>query len=63
MGHGTSPSMSVSVGTGRSSMGQTGSPVARSKTNVKPCLVICATALMGLPSTAMSMRFGAAGRS
>ena len=63
VGQGTSPAMSVSVGTGRSSIGQTGSPVTRSKTNVNPCFVICATALIGRPSTVMSIRFGAAGRS
>ena len=32
VGDRTSPSRSVSVSTGRSSMGQTGSPVTRSKT-------------------------------
>ena len=32
-------------GTGRSSMGHSGSPVARSKTYVNACFVICATAL------------------
>ena len=32
-------------GTGRSSIGQTGSPVTRSNVYTKPCLVICATAL------------------
>ena len=53
----------VDCGTGRSSMGQTGSPVARSKTKVNPCLVTCATALIGRPSTVMSMRLGAAGGS
>ena len=30
-------------GTGRSSIGQIGSPVSRLKTKTKPCLVACAT--------------------
>ena len=62
-GQTASPGMSVSVGTGRSSMGQTGSPVTRSKTYRNPCLLTCANALTGRPSTSMSTRFGAAGKS
>jgi hypothetical protein len=50
-------------GTGRSSIGQIGRPVARSNVNTSPCLVTCATALIVCPSTVMSSRFGAAGRS
>ena len=45
-------------GTGRSSMGQTGSPVTRSKTYANACLVTCTTALIGRPSTVMSARIG-----
>ena len=50
-------------GTGRSSIGQTGSPVARSNTKTNACLVSWATALIGRPSTVMSIRIGAAGGS
>ena len=53
----------VEGGTGRSSIGHTGLPVTRSKTNVKPVFVICATALIGLPSTLISHSTGAPGRS
>ncbi len=63
MGHTNSPGMSVSVGTGRSSMGHTGSPVTRSKTYRNPCLLTWASALIGRPSTSMSTRLGAAGKS
>ena len=63
VGHTSSPGMSVSVGTGRSSMGHTGSPVTRSNTYRNPCLLTWASALMGRPSTSMSTRFGAAGKS
>ena len=63
VGQGASPSRSVAVSTGRSSIGQSGSPVTRSNMKTKPCLVICATAFTGRPSTTMSTRFGAAGRS
>ena len=38
-------------GTGRSSIGHTGAPVTRSKTNAKPCFVSCTTASMRRPST------------
>jgi hypothetical protein len=53
----------VDCGTGRSTIGQIGSPVSRSSTKTKPCLVIWASSLRGLPSTTTSMRVGAAGRS
>ena len=59
----TSPSRSVSVATGSSSMGHTGSPVTQSKTYTNPCLLTWATALISRPSTVMSSRLGAAGRS
>src|SRR5581483_3871105 len=55
---GTSP-----FGTGRSSIGQTGSPVTRSKTYRKASLVGKATALIALPLTLMSARIGADERS
>ena len=45
-------------GTGRSSIGHTGSPVTRSKTYVNACLLTCATALISRPSTVMSARIG-----
>ena len=48
----------VDCGTGRSSIGQTGSPVTRSNTYVNACLLTIATALIGRPSTVMSTRFG-----
>jgi hypothetical protein len=50
-------------GTGRSSMGQSGRPVTRSKTKTNPCLVTWATAFTRRPLTVTSARFGAAGRS
>jgi hypothetical protein len=50
-------------GTGRSSIGHTGSPVARSRTKMNPCSVSWATALIGRPSTVMSARMGAVGGS
>ena len=49
--------------TGRSSMGHTGSPVTRSKTYSHVCLLGWATALISRPSTVMSTRIGAHGRS
>src|SRR5882762_701044 len=55
---GTSP-----FGTGRSSMGQMGSPVSRLKTYKKACLVGCATALTSFPLTVMSTSIGAQGMS
>ena len=45
VGHACSPSTSL-AGTGRSSIGQTGLPVTRSKTKANPCLVSCTTASM-----------------
>src|SRR5438045_2415200 len=36
-------------------------PVTRSNTYTKACLVTCATALISVPSTVMSIRLGAAG--
>src|SRR5436190_23845599 len=50
-------------GTGRSTIGQTGSPVTRSNTKVSACLVTCATALIGLPFTVTSTSIGGAGTS
>ncbi len=50
-------------GTGRSSIGHTGLPVTRSNTQVKPVLVIWATALIGLPSTLISHNTARPGRS
>ena len=50
-------------GTERSSIGQTGAPVTRSNTQVKPCLLTMATALMSRPATVRSTRLGAAGKS
>ena len=55
---GTSPR-----GTGRSSIGQTGSPVTRSSTYSQPCFDGCASAFTGRPSTVMSARIGAQGMS
>src|SRR5579872_151944 len=55
---GTSP-----CGTGRSSMGQMGSPFSRLKTYKNACFVGCATALMILPFTVMSTSIGAQGMS
>src|SRR5436190_1627406 len=51
----------VDCGTGFSSIGHTGAPLRRSSTYVKPCLLTCASALIGLPLTLMSTRIGAAG--
>ncbi len=50
-------------GTGRSSIGQIGSPVSRLNTNRKACLVGCAMALMVRPFICMSNRIGAQDRS
>src|SRR3954468_16134574 len=55
---GTSP-----LGTGRSSIGQIGSPVSRLTTYSHACLVGCATALIVRPLTVMSTRIGAHGMS
>ena len=48
----------VDGGTGRSSIGHTGSPVARSKTYRNPVLLGCITALMRRPSTVISPSVG-----
>src|SRR5215469_11137807 len=48
VGQAASPATS-DLGTGRSSTGHNGSPVTRSKTKRKPCLVGCATASTVLP--------------
>ena len=45
-------------GTGRSSIGHTGCPVTRSKTNANACFVSWTTALIRRPSTVMSARIG-----
>ena len=58
VGERRSPSRLVFVSTARSSIGQTGSPVTRSKTYVYPCLLTCAIALMSRPSTVISRRLG-----
>ena len=50
-------------GTGRSSIGQIGSPVSRLKTKRNACFVGCAIALTVRPFTVMSNRIGAHGRS
>src|SRR6202158_2955986 len=42
-----------------SSMGHTGLPVTRSSTYQNPCLLGCATAFTGFPSTVMSAKIGA----
>ena len=55
---GTSP-----FSTGRSTIGHTGWPVARSNTYTHPCFDGCATALIVLPSTVRSARIGAQGMS
>src|ERR1039458_2877332 len=55
---GTSP-----CGTGRSSIGQTGFPVTRSKTYRNDSLLGTATALIALPSTVISISSGADERS
>ncbi len=48
---------------GRSSIGHSGLPVSRSKTNRKPCLAAWATASTGLPSCITVISCGAAVRS
>ena len=53
----------VDAGTGRSSIGHTGSPVTRSKTNANACLVTWITALMRRPFTVRSASTGAVGLS
>src|SRR5215213_7303235 len=49
----------VVCGTGRSSIGQIGTPVARSKQYSQPCLEGTATILRGLPSMVVSISSGA----
>ena len=49
--------------TGVSTIGQIGSPVARSKVYSQPCFVLCVIALRRVPFTVTSMRFGAIGAS
>src|SRR5262245_32771410 len=49
----------VDCGTGRSSIGQTGLPVTRSKTYTNASLLGTATALIACPFTLMSARIGA----
>ena len=49
--------------TGRSSIGQTGSPVTRLKVKVIPCLVVWMTIGTSFPSTVTSARIGTLGRS
>src|SRR5579863_2365821 len=53
----------VDCGTGRSSIGQIGLPVMRSKTYRKHCLLDTATTLTGLQSILTSARIGAEERS
>src|SRR5690606_12103830 len=62
VGHDSSPGISL-AGKGFSSMGNTGSPVTRSNTNMKPCLVATATASMRLPSLLTVSNCGAGDRS
>ena len=50
-------------GTGRSSIGQIGSPVTRSNVNAHPCLVVCTTTSRGRPSTVTFSVTGAVGLS
>src|SRR5579871_2030054 len=58
VGHDSSPGTSER-GTLRSSTGQIGLPVTRSKTNTKPCLVVCATTSTSLPSCLTVSSLGA----
>ena len=51
------------AGTGRSSIGQIGSPVSRFSTKRNACFVGCASALIVRPPLRMSNRIGALGRS
>ena len=51
------------LGTGRSSIGQIGSPVSRLKTKSIACFVGCAMAFTVRPPIRMSNRIGAHGRS
>jgi hypothetical protein len=62
VGHARSPRRSDGS-TGRSSIGKSGAPLARSNRKTNPVFVICATASTGRPSRATVSRVGAAGRS
>src|SRR4030095_12947629 len=62
VGHDCSPGISL-FGTGRSSIGQMGSPVSRLKTNRKPFLFACATTSIVLPSFRIVVSCGAEFRS
>ena len=53
----------VVCGTGRSSIGHTGSPVTRLNVKMKPCFVVWMTAGTGLPLTDRFARIGTFGRS
>ncbi len=57
-----SPGTSL-CGTSRSSMGQTGSPVTRSKTKTSPCLVSWVTASTRRPPMVIGVSIGCVGRS
>ena len=59
VGYGTSAGTSVSAATQCSSIGQAGSPVTRSKTDVTPCFETSATASIVRPSTRSVISFGA----
>ena len=48
----------IDCGTGRSSIGHTGSPVTRLKAKVKPCLVVWTSIGICWPSTVASTRIG-----
>src|SRR5688572_31273049 len=58
VGHVSSPGISL-FGTGRSSIGQIGSPVTRSKTNRKPFLFASATTSIVRPSFLIVVSCGA----
>ena len=60
VGQTSSPGTSVRVGTGRSSIGQIGSPVTRLKTYRKPVLPAIATTSILLPSFLIVVSCGAA---
>ena len=55
-----SPGRAPVCGTGRSSIGKSGLPVRRSKTNTKPCLVFCTTAGTSAPLRGRSASSGGA---
>ena len=62
VGHACSPGMS-DFGTGRSSIGQIGSPVSRLNTKRKPCLVAWATTSTAWPLRLIVRSLGAGARS